>query len=102
VEEDAQQMTRHPLTINPELTILMAGIGLAFGSVYFSALRRAVTQFVGGKGWIGPLALTLGRIGAAVGLLLVATKLGAAPLLGTFIGFLMARALALRAGRKGA
>ena len=95
-------MTHNALTIHPELTIIMAVAGLVFGAVYFATLRRSVTQFVGGKGWLGPLALTLGRIGAAAAFLFVAAKLGAGPLLGAFIGFLMARAMALRAERKGA
>ena len=95
-------MTHNALTINPDLTILMAVAGLAFGWVYFASLKRSVTQFVRGKGWVGPLVLTLGRIGAAVGFLFIAAKLGAAPLLGAFTGFLMARALALRAERKDA
>jgi purine-cytosine permease-like protein len=85
-------MTHHALTINTQLTLLVAVAGLAFG---FS-----VSLFVSGKGWLGPLALTLGRIGAAVAFLFVAAKLGAAPLLAAFIGFLMARTLALRAQRE--
>jgi hypothetical protein len=93
-------MTHNALTIDPELTILMAVAGLAFGFIYFASLKRSVTLFVGGKGWLGPLVLTLGRIGAAVAFLFVAAKLGAAPLLASFIGFLMARALALRAERR--
>ena len=93
-------MTHNALTIDPELTFLMALAGLAFGFVYFASLKRSVTMFVGGKGWLGPFALTLGRMGAAVGYLFVAVKLGPAPLLATFIGFLMARASALRAERR--
>ncbi len=71
-----------------------------FGLLYFAALKRCVALLVGGQGWLGPLALTLGRIGAAAGILFVAAKLGAAPLLAVFIGFLMARAVALRAERR--
>jgi len=91
-------MTHHAL--DPELTLLMAIAGLAFGFVYFASLKRSVSLFVGGKGWFGPLVLTLGRIGAAVAFLFVAAKLGAAALLAAFVGFLMARALALRAERR--
>jgi hypothetical protein len=93
-------MTHNALTIDPELTIVMAIAGFAFGFAYFASLKRSVTMFVGGKGWLGPLALTLGRIGAAVGFLFVAAKLGATLLLASFIGFLMARALALSAERR--
>ena len=93
-------MTHHAFTTDPELTLLMAIAGLAFGFVHFASLKRSVSLFVGRKGWFGPLALTLGRIAAAVAFLFVAAKLGAAPLLAAFIGFLMARALALRAEKK--
>lgn len=93
-------MTHNALFIDPGLTILMALAGLAFGLVYFATLKRSVTLFVEGKSWLRLLALTLGRIGAAVAFLYVAAKLGAAPLLAAFIGFLMARALALRAERR--
>jgi len=93
-------MTHNALTIDPELTFLMALAGLAFGFVYFASLKRSVSLFVSGKGWLGPVALTFGRIGAAVAFLFVAAKLGAAPLLAAFIGFLMARALALRSERR--
>jgi hypothetical protein len=92
-------MTRDSLIAHLALTAMIAPAGLLFGLLYFAALKRSVTLFVGRKGWLGPLALTLGRAGAAVGFLLVAAKLGAAPLLSGFAGFLMARALALRAQR---
>ena len=90
-------MTHHALPIDAELTLLMAVAGLTFGWVYFASLKRSVSLFVGGKGWLGPLVLTLRRIGAAVAFLFVAAKLGAAPLLSASVGFLMARALVLRA-----
>ena len=72
------------------LTITMAFAGLMFGLLYFATLKRSVALFVTG-GWFDPVALTLGRIGAVVGLLFLAAKLGAAPLLAAFIGFLLAR-----------
>ena len=90
-------MIHSALSIDPEITVLMAFAGLAFGLVYFAFLRRSVTLLVGGNGWFAPPALALGRIGAAAAFLFMAAKLGAAPLLSTFIGFLMARTLALRA-----
>ena len=93
-------MTHNAVIIDPELTLLMAVAGLAFGFIYFASLKRCVSLFVGSKGWLGPLALTLGRMGAAVAFLFVAAKLGAAPLLAAFIGFLIARALALCAERR--
>ena len=78
-----------------------SGIFWTLGLAYFAALKRSVALFVGRKGWFGLLALTLGRIGAAAGFLFVAAKLGAAPLLAAFIGFLTTRVLALRAERRG-
>lgn len=93
-------MTHNALLIDPGLTILMAFAGLALGLVYFASLKRSVTLFVGGKSWLAPLALTLGRVGAAVALLYLAAKLGAASLLAAFIGFLMACMLALREERR--
>lgn len=95
-------MTHNAHSIDPELTILMAVAGVACGYVYLLSLKRSLTLLVGGKGWFAPLALTLGRIGAAVAFLFVAAKLGAAPLLAAFIGFLMARALVLWAERRAA
>lgn len=87
------------LMIHSALTLMMAFAGLLFGLLYFAVLRRTVALFVGDHGWSRPLALTLGRVGASVAFLLVAAKLGAAPLLAAFIGFLIARALALHAER---
>ena len=93
-------MTHTSLIAHPELTVMTALAGLMFGLLYFATLKRSVTLLVDGKGWLGPVALTLGRIAAAVALLVVAAKLGAAPLLAAFIGFLLARALTLRAERR--
>lgn len=83
-----------------ELAAMMAFAGIAFGLVYFAALRRTIALFTAGRGWLGLLAGTLGRIGAAVVFLAVAAKLGAAPLLAAFLGFLLARGVALRARRR--
>jgi hypothetical protein len=93
-------MTHTTVISQSEPMAITAIAGLIFGSLYFAALKCSVALFVGGHGWLGPLTLMLGRIGAAAGFLFVAAKLGAAPLLTTFIGFLMARAVALRAERR--
>ncbi|MGO8952977.1 MAG: ATP synthase subunit I [Rhodomicrobium sp.] len=79
------------------LIVAMAFAGFAFGLLYFIALRWTVTLFAGRGGWLGPLALTLGRIGAAAVFLAAAARMGAATLLAAFLGFLLARTLALRA-----
>jgi hypothetical protein len=93
-------MTRTSLIVHAELTVLMALAGLMFGLLYFAALKRSVTLLVGGEGWLGPLALTLGRIGTAAAFLLATANIGVAPLLAAFVGFLIARALALRMERR--
>ena len=93
-------MSQHILTIHPELTVMMAFAGLVFGLTYFAVMKRTVALFVRSDGWVQPLALTLARIGAVVVFLFLAAKLGAAPLLAAFIGFLIARTLALRAERR--
>ena len=100
VEKDSQRMTHNSFILHLELTLMMAFGGVVFGLLYFAALKRSITQYVGGKSWPAPLALTLGRIGAAAGFLFVAAKLGAVPLLAAFVGFLIARAMALRAERR--
>lgn len=93
-------MTHADLISHPELTMMMAFAGFAFGLAYFATLKRSVALLATRRGWLGPVALTLGRIGAAVGFLFIAAKLGAAPLLAAFLGFLLARTLALRAARR--
>ena len=74
--------------------------GFAFGLLYFATLKRAAALFASGSSWMGPLGLTLARIVAAVIFLSLAARLGAAALLAAFLGFLLARALALRAVRR--
>ena len=96
-------MTSSGLFPNVELMLGMALAGFVFGLAYFAALRRTVALIAAGSGWRSPTALTLGRIAAATLLFAVAAiKLGAAPLLAVSIGFLLARAAALRAARRAA
>lgn len=78
----------------------MALAGVAFGIVYFAALRRSVSLYCAGRGRLGPLALTLGRLAAAALLLGLAAGLGALPLLASLLGFLVTRVVALRAVSK--
>lgn len=93
-------MTGSTLTSTLVLASIAALAGLAFGLVYFRALRRTVALFAGGRGWLGPVALTLARIAGAVVLLTFMARLGAMPLLAGFLGFLLARMIALRAARR--
>ena len=71
-------------------------IGFAAGLGYFALLRRSAGLFIAGGGWGRPVALTLLRLGFMSLLLGFAAWLGAGPLLGVFLGFLLARAVALR------
>ena len=93
-------MTHNVLINHPGLAVVMAIAGCLFGWQYFAMLKHSVMLFVGGKGRRSLLALTLGRMGAAATFLFIVAKLGAAPLLAAFTGFLLARALALRAERR--
>jgi hypothetical protein len=85
------------------LPVLLVAAGLAgfiLGLAYFAAVQRTALLFVAGRGWLAPVALTLARIAAAVLFLALAARLGAAPLLAGFAGFLLARAVALRVARR--
>jgi hypothetical protein len=93
-------MNNETLTSSLVLASAMAIAGLAFGLIYFQALRRTVDFVAGGRGWLGPAGLTLARMAGAVILLTFMARLGAMPLLAGFLGFLLARAIALRMARR--
>ena len=78
------------------LVTSMALLGFGFGIGYFALLRRTTDQLAGHGDWRGAAAQTLGRIAAAIALLAAVAQLGAAPLLATFAGFLLARTVTLR------
>jgi len=73
--------------------------GFGFGLGYFAAVRRTVGFYGAGGRALVPLALTLGRIAGAIVMFGCAARFGALPLLAAFVGFLLARTLALRAAR---
>jgi len=79
---------------------LALAAGAAFGAVYFAALRRTAGSYVAGRGWMNPAARTLGRIMTAGGFFALAASFGAMPLLTAFLGFLVARSLAVRAAKE--
>lgn len=92
----------HPATL--ALALAMAAVGFAFGLLYFAALRRSVARLVvtgltTERSWVEPVVLTLGRWAATALLLAIAARWGAASLLATFTGFLLARLVATRAAR---
>ena len=74
--------------------------GLVFGLVHFAALRRTVDLYSAGRSRLAAAALTLGRIAGTIVFFGLAARLGALPLLSAFLGFLLARTLALRAARR--
>jgi F1F0 ATPase subunit 2 len=74
--------------------------GLLVGVAYFAALRWAVGLYVAGEGWFGPVALTLGRFLGIAAFLAVAVRFGATALLAGSLGFLIARAIMVRAARR--
>jgi hypothetical protein len=95
-------MTHATLIFTFALASAMVVAGLVFGLGYFAALRRTLNHYGSGSGRLGLAALTLGRIAGATIFFILAARLGALPLLAAFLGFLMARGLALRAfGRLG-
>ena len=75
-------------------------VGLVVGLVYFAALRRAVELYTKGRSGFTAIALTLGRIAVAIAFFGLAARLGALLLLSSFLGFLLARVLALRVARR--
>jgi hypothetical protein len=82
------------------LAFAAALVGLLFGIINFAALWRNVELYTGDGSGFAAAALTLGRVAGAVVLFGLAAKLGALPLLSAFLGFLLARWLALRAARR--
>ena len=71
-------------------------LGLLLGAGYFAALRWNVERYLSGRAPGPAVAFHLGRLlVAGVGFVLIA-QAGAAPLLGALLGFLLARAFALR------
>jgi hypothetical protein len=74
--------------------------GLAFGFGYFAVLRRTIDLYVLGRGRVVPAILALGRFAATILLFAATATSGALPLLAGFMGFLLARAVALRATRR--
>ena len=72
-----------------------AFLGLNFGLVYFQALLRTADLLAGGRGWLVPAGLTLARVVGAILVLAFMARLGGTALLAAFLGFLLARMIAL-------
>jgi hypothetical protein len=82
------------------LAVPWLAYGLLFGLAYFALLRRTVGYCVSGRGYVLPATLTLARLAAAILFFGWATCVGELPALIALLGFLMARAFALRAGKR--
>jgi hypothetical protein len=93
-------MTTMVLSAGIAMAVAFAAGGLAVGSVYFAALRCTVDVYATGRGRLVPVALTLARIAGVTVFLGFAVSFGALSLLAAFLGFLLARSLALRAARR--
>ena len=89
-------MTGSAMAANLPVTVLLGVAGLGFGWAYFAVLRWTIDAYLAGRSPLVPLTLTLTRIGAAILFLGVAAQRGALPLIAAFLGFLVARGLALR------
>lgn len=89
-------MTGDGLLPTIALGLGMALAGCAFGLFYFTALRRTIFVLAERRGWVVPITLTLGRVAAAIVFLMLAARLGAISLLAAFLGFLLARVVAIR------
>ena len=75
-------------------------VGLVVGLVHFTGLRRTVDHYSTGRGRLAAAALTLGRIVGTFVFFCLAARLGSLTLLSAFLGFLLARTLAIRAARR--
>ena len=82
------------------LALAAALTGLVVGLVHFAALWWSIERYSAGRGQLAAAALTLGRNAGTIVFLGLAARLGALPLLASFLGFLLARTLALRAARR--
>lgn len=92
-------MTTHD-AVASVLAVSACAAGFAVGLAYFAALKRTVNLFGSGGGRLVAAALSIGRLVGMAGFLGLTAMLGAVPLLAAFLGFLAARAVAVRAVRR--
>ena len=72
------------------------GAGLAFGLIYFAALRRSISLFANGARWQMVVLLSLLRVSLAVAAFFLLARLGAIPVICGAAGFLLARTITIR------
>lgn len=91
----------HDASPSAELVVAsaMLAVGIAFGLAYFRALRWTIRRRGTHTLVIHVVASLVRLLGAAL-LFGAAARLGALPLLAAFAGFLLARAISMRAVRK--
>lgn len=82
------------------LAMALGGAGFAVGLAYFAALKWTVRLYGSPDGSFAAAALTIGRLVGVAILLVLAAKLGAVALLAAFLGFLVARSVALHRARR--
>lgn len=80
------------------LIVIFAAVGALLGAAYFIALGWNVQLYTGGSGKKA-LLLHLLRIFGAVALFTLCARAGAAPLLSSFVAFLIARMVVLNRNR---
>jgi F1F0 ATPase subunit 2 len=85
-----------PLSNGIALVSAMTLAGAVLGLAYFRGLRLVVDLFAQGRGRMLLLGVTLARFAGLVGAFLLVVQFGTAALLACFLGFLLARAIALR------
>ncbi|MGC1860991.1 MAG: ATP synthase subunit I [Methylocystis sp.] len=95
-------MTHETFASNAGFGLAMAFAGFILGLAYFAALRRTVADLAAGNGRLFLSWLALARYGGVAIFLAFAARLGAISLLATFVGFLLARLVALSALRSNA
>ena len=85
-------------TFLPSILVAFAWflVGLGGGLAFFRGLRMTVALFVGGNGWLAPVALTTARIIGVIALFSFAAYFGALALIACALGFTLARSLAVR------
>lgn len=85
-----------PLTYTVVVALFAILAGLVVGFAYFRALRRTADLFAQGRGAALPLGLTVVRLAGLIAVLSLAVQLGALALIACFLGFLLARGIAMR------
>ena len=82
------------------LTLLGFALGIALGLAHFASLRRVTAMYLSGGSPVRAVLLQLARLALLGGVLLLFAQLGAAPLLASALGVLIAREAVLRRARK--